>query len=80
METITIIWLTLGFISVLALIYTFSVGNNSIWGGFIIGIFIGLVIALKFYFQDKGFDWLTLVKGGIIGSIAGTIFSFFDRR
>ena len=80
METTTIIWMILGFISIIALIYTFAVGMSSIWGGFTIGIFIGLVIALIFYFKSMGFDWLILVKGGIIGCLAGTIFSFFERK
>lgn len=80
METMTIIWMILGFISIVALIYTFTIGINIIWGSCIVGIFIALVIALKIYFDGMGFDWLILLKGAITGSVAGIIFSFFKRN
>lgn len=80
METRTIVWIILGFISVISLIYTFVVGKNSIWSGCLVGIFIGLILAARYYFQGAGFDWLILVKGGITGSMAGIVFSFFAKK
>lgn len=80
MDQMTIIWVILGFISIIVLIYTFSVGITIIWRACIIGIIIGLAIAFKYNYDGLAFDWLLLVKGGIIGSIVGTVFSFFVRR
>ena len=66
----TTIWIILGIVSIILLI-VFWRSKNAVWGGLAIGIIVGLIIALIYLFKGDGFIWLILVKGGIIGTLAG---------
>lgn len=68
-------WIILGIIAIIGLVITFFKDRNSVWGGLTLGIIVGLIIALI-----KGFDWLILVKGGIIGTLTGVVFSLVGKK
>lgn len=59
------IWVILGVISVILLVIYFR-SRNAVWGGLTAGIIIGLIVALF-----SGFDWFTVGKGAISGTIIG---------
>ena len=64
----TYIWIILGIIaSVAALKYWKN--RNAVWGGFTLGILIGLVIA--FFRWEGEFDWDLVIKTSIIGALVG---------
>ncbi len=64
------IWETLGFISVICLILSWR-NRNAIWGGLTFGAFIGLIIAIFYFFSGSGFSWKIIAKGSIIGILVG---------
>ena len=45
--------------------------KNSVWGGFTMGIIIGLIVAIIYLIIGNGFSWIIIGKGAIIGTIAG---------
>lgn len=59
------IWIILGIVTVILLMFFWRT-RNAVWGGFTIGIIIGLIVALF-----SGFDWYMVVKGAISGTIVG---------
>ena len=77
------IWYILGAISVVLLVVYWA-RKNAVWGGFTGGLFIGLTLALVFYFRgdirgteyvltkEHIFHWQLIVRW----AIAGTIFGF----
>ena len=66
----SIIWIILGIIA-LVLIIVFFKKRTAVWGGLTLGIIVGLIVALVFLFQGKGFAWIILLEGAILGTIAG---------
>ncbi len=68
----TTIWVILGIIS-LVLLTIYWKNRNAVWGGLTAGIIIALIIALVFLFKGNGFNWYVLIKGAIIGTIAGVL-------
>lgn len=61
------IWTILGTISIILLAVYWG-RRNAVWGGFIIGIVIGLIIVLF-----SGFGWHILWKGAISGTMVGFV-------
>ena len=59
------IWIILGIASIVLLAIYFRV-RNAVWGGFTVGIIIGLIIAL---FSE--FNWYIVGKGAISGVMIG---------
>jgi len=59
------LWTFFGIIALVLLGFYWG-RRNAVWGGFSIGIIIGLVIALF-----SGFDWYVVVKGATLGTIVG---------
>ncbi|MFH1822460.1 MAG: hypothetical protein ABH830_02050 [Patescibacteria group bacterium] len=47
--------------------------KNAVWGGFTIGIIIGLLVAIFYLIKGSGFGWIVIGKGAMIGTIAGFI-------
>ncbi len=66
-------WTVLGISSIIAMLFTFSKGKNSIWGGLTMGVVVGLIIALVYLFKGDGFKWVTVAKAGIIGTLSGVV-------
>ena len=62
METI---WIIFG-ITTLILLAVYWGRKNAVWGGFTIGIIVGLIIVLF-----SGFDWYVIGKGAISGTLVG---------
>ena len=60
-----ILWTSLGIVTLILLI-AYRGKRNAVWGGFTIGIIVGLVIALF-----SGFDWWIVGKSVIIGTLVG---------
>lgn len=60
------IWAILGVITIILLTVYFRSERNAVWGGFTIGIIVGLVIALF-----SGFDWWIVGKVAISGTLVG---------
>lgn len=68
----TTIWIILGIVSLVLLIVFFR-KRSAVWGGLTAGIIIALIIALAFLFKGNGFNFYILIKGAILGTIAGSI-------
>ena len=71
-ENIDIIWEIFGIITVVLLIIYWR-KRNAVWGGFTIGIIIGLIVSIFYLFQGNGFDWLIISKGAILGAMIGFV-------
>ena len=63
-------WEILGVITIILLI-CFWRTRNAVWGGFTLGIIIGSIITIIFVFKGSGFDWYTIGKGAISGTLLG---------
>lgn len=61
-------WYVLGGVTVVLLGVYFSKGQNSVWGGFGIGVIIGLVIAIFF---REGFQFLYVGQAATVGTLVG---------
>ncbi len=59
------IWTILGIVTPILLVVYWE-RRNAVWGGFTIGIIVGFVIALF-----SGFDWYTVGKGAVSGTMVG---------
>jgi len=71
-ENIDIIWEIFGIITV-ALLIIYWRKRNVVWGGFAIGIIVGLIVSIFYLFQGNGFEWLIISKGAILGAMIGFI-------
>jgi hypothetical protein len=67
------IWSILGIISILFFIF-FGRNRGAVWGGLAGGIIVGLVIAIVSYLRGNVFPWAILMKAGIVGMVAGTLY------
>ena len=63
-------WYVLGGIVAVLLLFFFR-GRNAVWGGFTAGLVLGLGLAIFFVFRGEGFEWSTLGKSAIIGTLIG---------
>ena len=70
METIDIIWIILGIITVIMLL-GFWRKRNAAWGGLTLGVIIGAIIVALLFFKGNGFSWHTIGKGAIVGALLG---------
>jgi len=76
------VWLGLGILSLILLVVYFR-KRNAVWGGLTIGVIVGLVIATVFLFKGNGFDWFTIGKSAIVGTLLGFLAELigeFSRR
>jgi len=71
-ESIDIIWEIFGIITV-ALLIIYWRKRNAVWGGFAIGVIVGLIVSIFYLFQGSGFDWLVISKGAILGAMIGFV-------
>ena len=67
------VWKILGIIAVV-LLFVFWKRRNAVWGGFTLGIIIGLVVALF-----SGFDLYIIGKGSILGVMVGLGAEFLGK-
>lgn len=65
-------WPIFGIITIILLI-VFWQKRSAVWGGFTVGVFVGLAIAIFFAFKGNGFDWHIIWKGGVAGTMLGFI-------
>ena len=76
----TYLWKILGIIAIVLLII-FWRKRNAVWGGLILGIFTGLILAIFFFVGGNGFDWSIIGKIAVFGTILGfatEILGFFS--
>lgn len=71
-------WYVLGILTVILLFLYFE-GPNALWGGFTVGVVIGIILSLISVFQGDGFNWSTLGKAIIISVLAGFIFEIIGQ-
>lgn len=64
------IWKILGIITPILLVIFWG-KKNAVWGGFAIGIILGLIVALFLVLKGSGFDWYIIGKGAISGAVVG---------
>ncbi len=64
------VWTILGIITPILRIIYFRAAN-AVWGGFTLGLILGLIIASINAFLGNGFDWYIIGQGGISGTLAG---------
>ena len=64
------VWIILGIISIFLLFFYYNI-KNAIWGGFTIGLILGLIVAIFLYFQGGGFDWYLIGKYTIVSTLIG---------
>jgi thiamine transporter ThiT len=60
-------WISLSIIAIVLLVLFFPKGPNAIWGGLTIGLLVGIVMAIV----GTGFNWFTIGKATIIGTLVG---------
>jgi len=63
-------WIILGMISAALLLFSWK-KRSAIWGGLFPGAIVGLIIAIYFVIRGRGFDWLIIGKGAIVGILLG---------
>lgn len=73
----TLTWTILLAISAISLILNWN--KHVVWGSLTFGIIIGVIVSLVASFF-VGFDWLFIVKGGIIGVIFGQVLNFIPTK
>ena len=66
------IWTILAIIAIIGLIAFWS-KRSAAWGGLILGLVIGLIIAIFHFFKGNGFNWVIIGKGLIIGTLTGIV-------
>jgi hypothetical protein len=66
------IWNILGIISIILLVIYWK-KKSAVWGGFIGGIIVGLIIAVINLIGGNGFSWDIVKKGAIVGTLAGLL-------
>ena len=64
------IWLVLGILAVVSLV-VFWRKRGAVWGGLTIGAFLGLCVSIFNLLKGKGFSWISIGKGAILGATAG---------
>lgn len=62
-------WMVLSVIAIISLFVFFARGPNAVWGSATIGLIIGVVVATI----RNGFEWTTIGKGVVIGTVVGLI-------
>lgn len=64
------IWTIIGIISIILLAFYFK-SKNAVWGGFSIGIILGLIATLIMYISGYGFDLSILGKFIVVSVLIG---------
>ena len=64
------IWIILGVLSIGLLIF-YARSRSAVWGGFTIGIVLGIIVAIITYFQSSEFYWSIIFKWATICTIIG---------
>jgi len=72
MENVDTIWKIFGAITIVLLVVYWK-RRNAVWGGLTIGVIIGLIVAIFYFFKGSGFDWFIIGKGAILGTMIGFV-------
>lgn len=72
-------WNVITILAVVALLLSFKKGRNSVWGGFTLGIILGLVIAVIYFFKENTFNWSIIKRTIAICVLVGFFFDIFYR-
>ncbi|SHG89476.1 hypothetical protein [Flavobacterium johnsoniae] len=68
-------WKILGMISLIGLII-FWKKRNAVWGGFTLGLIVGVIVSFVNFTIGKSFQFKIIGKGIIIGILFGIIVEF----
>lgn len=77
-------WNIIGVFAIVALLLSFKKGRNSVWGALTLGVVLGFVISIFYYFKDSTFYW-SIVKNTIavcvlIGFVYDILFRLISGR
>lgn len=64
-------WTILGILAIASITVFYK--KNTIWGAVFLGIVVGMIIGFVYLIQGNKFAWDMILKGGIIGALAGAI-------
>lgn len=67
-----IMWWIVSALGISALKRFFFKGKNAVWGGAILGLLVGVIVAII----QPGFVWATLGHAAVIGAFVGLIAEF----
>lgn len=77
------VWNILGVAGIVLLIIFWG-KKNAVWGGLMMGVILGILIALGFLFKNSQFDWILVQKITTIlvwlGFFSEMLGKFADRR
>jgi hypothetical protein len=59
-------------IAAIVILLAYWQGPNAVWGTATLGVFIGIGVAV----YQPGFDWWTVGKAAVIGTLTGLAFEF----
>ena len=65
-------WIIFGVVAVTLLII-FWRKRNAVWGGLVVGMAIGIIVALFYLFKGNKFNWSIIGKGATAGTILGFV-------
>lgn len=71
-------WTIFGAVAVVLLII-FWRKRNAVWGGLVVGVTIGIIVAFFYLLKGNSFDWFILGKGAIVGIIIGFIVELLGK-
>jgi|GEM_PF-2565761 hypothetical protein len=63
-------WIVLYVIAVVLLVWGFYKRGGA-WGGATIGAILGIIVAAVFWFMDKGFSWILVLKIATVVTLVG---------
>jgi hypothetical protein len=72
-------WNILGTIAIIALVLSFFIGKNAIWGGLTLGAIIGVIVTLISFFIGDGFNRTLVKEIAIVSVLLGAVFEIIGR-
>ena len=78
MENIDYFWIILGAITIVLLII-FWQRKNAVWGGFTIGVAIGIITAFILLLNRSDFNWFIVGKLAIVVTLLGFFAELFGK-
>ena len=72
-------WNIIGVLAIVVLLLSFKKGRNSVWGGFTLGLILGSLIAIIYYFKMDTFRWSIIKNTVAVCVVAGFLFDILYR-
>ena len=71
-------WFILGITALIFLIIFWKL-KNPVWGGLTLGVFGGVIVSVISVIMGNTFDFATIWKGAILGTLLGAIVELLGR-